>query len=429
MAKILFAPVQVAGHFFPTIPVAHYLKMRGHEIIYCTELNMKEIVEGEGFRYFRVGPGVWPGNLAERFPRVLELRGNPRIHYILKNIYLGFVSVYIRDSLPFIEKEKPDLFVFDSLSFPGPIIAELTGIPWVTTSMFIGMFPSRELPPWTLGWPPPRNVFQQFFYQIVWQAFIFYCRRYDRIINRVRKEHGLKPKRQAFLKSALSPYLYLTFTAFDLEYHQSRLPPQVHLVGPCVWDRPRSYQVPDWLAHFPERPPTVYITIGTVASVFERRFFQMVIEAFRGMPEVQGVMTISYPGQDINRQEVPENLRVEEYIPNSVIVPKVDLVVHHGGFSTTMDCLINGKPAVVIPMDGDQNENGRRVQVAGAGYYLSYKKLNAELLREKIREALRDEEIKAKAVQLSRALGKYDGPERSADLVERLLETGQPVLR
>ncbi len=429
MAKIIFAPVHVAGHFFPTIPVAHALKKRGHEVIYTSEINMKDYVEGEGFTHHRVGPGVWAGNLPEKFPQILKLRGNPRIHFILKEVYLGLAPYYIKDLLPIVKREKPDLMLFDCFSYPGRIVAEMTNTPWVTMAMFLGLIPSWEMPPYSFGLPPPKNLLQKLAYGLGWQVLALYIKRYDRIINRIRKDFGLPPVYRAFLDSAVSPYLYLAFTSFGFEYYQKDLPPQIHLVGPSLWNRPRNYQPPDWLAKFPEKRPAVYITIGTVESVYERSFFRLVMEAFQSMPDVQGLMTVCYPGKDINGMGIPPNLRIEQYVPNSEIIPKVDLVVHHAGFNTTMDCLVHSKPAVAIPMEGDQHENGRRVQVFGVGYRVPYRSLTPEKLRQAIRKALKDESLKANVAKLSQQINKLNGPETSADLIEKFLKTGKPVYR
>lgn len=429
MAKIAFVPVHVAGHFFPTIPVAKALQGRGHNVFYVSERNMTGVVEGEGLPCFEVGPGVWAGNITEKFPKINKLRGNSRIHYILKNAYLGLTAHYIRDAVPIIEREKPDLLVFDSFSFPGPILAELLGLPWVTTSMFLGMIPGNGSPPYSFGWPPPQGAVHRLFYKLVWLALIAYCRRYDAVINRIRGEFGLRPKKMAFLHSALSPYLYLSFTSSDIEYPISHLPPQVHLVGPCVWSAPKDYRPPDWLATFPERRPAVYFTIGTVESAYDRRFFSIAAEAVRQTPQIQAVMTVCYDGPDIRKLPVPGNLRIEKYIPNALIVPKVDLVVHHGGFSTTLDCFMNGTPSIVIPFEGDQNENGRRVSYLKAGYRLRYRDLTARALREAILKALGDSSIAGRSREIASSLGRHNGPQRASDLVERLLCTGRPVLR
>jgi MGT family glycosyltransferase len=429
MARILFAPVHVAGHFYPTIPVAKSLQERGHQVAYISERNMKGVVEGEEIEFFGVGPGVWAGNIAEKYPRVRTLRGNARIHYILKNVYLGLTSHYIREAVPVLKRIRPDLLVFDSFSFPGPILAEMLGIPWVTTSMFLGMIPGNGSPPYSFGWPPSRSRLRGLLYKAAWLALIAYCKQYDAVINRIRKEFGLRPKRMAFLHSALSPYLYLSFTSPHIEYPIHHLPPQVHLVGPSVWSSPRHYRPPEWLLAFPEKRPAVYITIGTVESAYDRRFFSIAAEAVGAVPEIQAVMTVCYEGPDLRNLSLPRNLRVEKYVPNAWIVPKVDLVVHHGGFSTTLDCLMNGKPSVVIPFEGDQNENGMRLSYLRAGRRLRYRNLTARALREAILKVLEDPAFAARSEEIARLLARQNGPQTASDLIERLLKTGRPVLR
>jgi UDP:flavonoid glycosyltransferase YjiC (YdhE family) len=166
-----------------------------------------------------------------------------------------------------------------------------------------------------------------------------------------------------------------------------------------------------------------------VESAYDRRFFSIAAEAVRSAPEIEAVMTVCYDGPDIAEIDIPKNLRIEKYIPNAVIVPKVDLVVHHGGFSTTLDCLMNGTPSIVIPFEGDQNENGRRVSYLRAGYRMRYQDLTAEKLRNAIFKALGDTSIAGRSREIACSLERHNGPETAADLVERLIHTGTPVLR
>jgi UDP:flavonoid glycosyltransferase YjiC (YdhE family) len=54
----------------------------------------------------------------------------------------------------------------------------------------------------------------------------------------------------------------------------------------------------------------------------------------------------------------------------------------------TQKALSHGVPVCVVPFGRDQFENARRVEVAGAGSRLPAKRLNAQRLREKVREAM-----------------------------------------
>jgi UDP:flavonoid glycosyltransferase YjiC (YdhE family) len=90
---------------------------------------------------------------------------------------------------------------------------------------------------------------------------------------------------------------------------------------------------------------------------------------------------------------------------------------------------MNGTPSIVIPFEGDQNENGRRVSYLRAGYRMRYKDLTAEKLKKAIFKALADNSILGRSKEIACSLERHNGPETGADLIERLIHTGTPVLR
>ncbi|MEM8601672.1 MAG: nucleotide disphospho-sugar-binding domain-containing protein, partial [Bacteroidota bacterium] len=95
-------------------------------------------------------------------------------------------------------------------------------------------------------------------------------------------------------------------------------------------------------------------------------------------------------------------------------------VVHHGGAGTTAAGLRAGCPSVVCPFFGDQPFWGRRVHALGAGPEpLRQKHLTAEALAERIRTALNDASIHARAAALGRQLRAEDGVANAVAFLER----------
>jgi UDP:flavonoid glycosyltransferase YjiC (YdhE family) len=64
---------------------------------------------------------------------------------------------------------------------------------------------------------------------------------------------------------------------------------------------------------------------------------------------------------------IPENTRVEQWIPQDAVLREAALVVCHGGSGTTFGALAAGIPLVVCPLFADQAQNGAAVRKAGAG--------------------------------------------------------------
>ncbi len=68
-------------------------------------------------------------------------------------------------------------------------------------------------------------------------------------------------------------------------------------------------------------------------------------------------------------------MRITRFLPHASVVPKVDLVITHGGMGTTQRALAAGVPVCVIPWGRDQNETARRAETCGAGIMIPRSKL------------------------------------------------------
>ena len=55
------------------------------------------------------------------------------------------------------------------------------------------------------------------------------------------------------------------------------------------------------------------------------------------------------------------------YLPLSLVLPTVDLVIHHGGLGTTMAAIRAGRGSVVLPIAFDQDYNARLIEARGLG--------------------------------------------------------------
>ena len=62
---------------------------------------------------------------------------------------------------------------------------------------------------------------------------------------------------------------------------------------------------------------------------------------------------------------IPENVRVERWVPQDEVFREASLVICHGGSGTTFGALAAGLPLVIVPLFADQSSNGHRVADAG----------------------------------------------------------------
>ncbi len=85
---------------------------------------------------------------------------------------------------------------------------------------------------------------------------------------------------------------------------------------------------------------------------------------------------------------LPPEVRWQPQAPFDVLLPKVALLVHHGGIGTTAEALRSGVPQLVLPFAFDQFDNGRRVQKIGAGSVLPAARARSHRLQQEMARLL-----------------------------------------
>ena len=125
-------------------------------------------------------------------------------------------------------------------------------------------------------------------------------------------------------------------------------------------------------------------------------------------------------GPQHDELELAPNMVGEEFLPQTSILPQVDLVITHGGNNTVTECLHFGKPMVVLPLFWDQYDNAQRIDETGFGVRLATYAHEPSELRAAIERLLDDRALAAHLDAVSRRLRAEPGTERAADLIESL---------
>jgi UDP:flavonoid glycosyltransferase YjiC (YdhE family) len=106
----------------------------------------------------------------------------------------------------------------------------------------------------------------------------------------------------------------------------------------------------------------VYATFGTVAPCLGAGPYRALLDAVDGL-DVDVLLTT---GDDLDLAPVPDNVRVERWVPQAEALARAKLVVCHGGSGTVLGALAAGIPLVILPLFADQATNAERLVRAGA---------------------------------------------------------------
>ena len=123
-------------------------------------------------------------------------------------------------------------------------------------------------------------------------------------------------------------------------------------------------------------------------------------------------------GPQAKELELAPNMAGAEFLPQTSILPKVDLVITHGGNNTVTESLYFGKPMVVLPIFWDQHDNAQRIDETGFGVRLDTYEHKADEILGAISGLLGDPEATSALSRLSGRLQELNGTEVAASRIE-----------
>jgi UDP:flavonoid glycosyltransferase YjiC (YdhE family) len=155
----------------------------------------------------------------------------------------------------------------------------------------------------------------------------------------------------------------------------SSFPPSL---DPSDWPDTRRFRSPqgtsrpagEWCSV--EGAPLIYVTFGSVLGHLPEAAgtYRCALDAVAGLP-ARVLMTVGRATDVASLGAVPDNTRVEQWVPQDAVLGRAALVVCHGGSGTTFGALAAGVPVVICPLFADQPRNARAVEAAGAGVVLA----------------------------------------------------------
>ncbi|KQQ96553.1 glycosyltransferase [Massilia sp. Leaf139] len=148
-----------------------------------------------------------------------------------------------------------------------------------------------------------------------------------------------------------------------------------------------------------------------------RRYFAHAIEATRLLGERAVFLT---PHRDQLPEELPRHVLWQEYVPLRALLPRIAVLVHHGGIGTTAEALLAGTAQLVVPLAHDQFDNGARVEALGVGVALPATRLNTRRLVACLGALLDDEGVRGRCRALAGNFERDAGVEEVVRALEGL---------
>jgi MGT family glycosyltransferase len=387
------------------------LRERGHRVVFVIEESFAGSLEAQGFdeRLMRLGPPPEveeePGQFWKDFIReTAPVFRKPTIDQLAEFIEPTWRALcdgarYVDDRLrDIIDEVEPDAIVEDNVvCFPA---IQHSGRPW---ARIVSCNPLElkdpDVPPVFSGYPATdRTGWDEFraeydrAHRELWNEFDAFMR-----------ESGAPPLPELeFIHE--SPTLNLFLYPEEADYPRAQpLGPTWHRLDSCV--RTTEDEWPE-LAAFAGDGALVYLSLGSLGSA-DVDLMRRLVASLADSPH----RFVVSKGPQHDQYELAGNMRGAEFLPQTRILPHVDLVITHGGNNTVTECFHFGKPMIVLPLFWDQYDNAQRVDELGFGVRLD--------TYGAVERLLSDDVVYARMRPIADRLRGSPGTARAADLIER----------
>ncbi|MFH8371838.1 activator-dependent family glycosyltransferase [Streptomyces sp. NPDC018031] len=417
--RVLFVTFPWRTHLYLTVPMAWALRTAGHEVHVASSPELTGVITGTGL------PAVAAGSaepLQDKGDRIIQQAARtgmvlPRIEYDeaaverlgwadLKTYYTLFTLIHqaandsmVEDLVAYCRWWKPDLVVWESMSYAGAIAAAAVGVPHAR--MHLAMDVGHRLRRRFLGLrehqaPGDRD-------------------------DPVAEWLGGWAGKYGF---DVSEELLTGQFTIDQMPDSVRLTSEVRNVSVRYVPHNGPSVIPEWSRRAPAAPrvlATFGVSMWSVAGShpISVREIQEILDSVADL-DIELVLTLSEKFQR-KLKRVPGNTRIVEFAPLHVVIPSCSAVIHHGGVPAFCGAASHGVPQLMVSLIAqDARVRGARLAELGAGLWIPPEEMTGPRFREDLVRLLEDPSFRSGAERLRREMLAQPSPNDVVPELEKL---------
>lgn len=182
-----------------------------------------------------------------------------------------------------------------------------------------------------------------------------------------------------------------------------------------VRETDEDYVVPADIANRHDDSALIYLSLGSLGGA-DVGLMQRLVDVL-GTTRHRFIVS---KGPQADRITLADNMVGAQMLPQTKVIPEVDLVISHGGNNTVTETLHFGKPLIILPLFWDQYENAQRIDELGFGVRLNtYGFTDAELTGA-VDRLLADTVLRERLAAIGESVRARDGLRVGADVIEQV---------
>jgi UDP:flavonoid glycosyltransferase YjiC (YdhE family) len=424
MARIVITTFGSAGDINPFIALGLGLRAWGHDVVFAVEDNARPSAAAAGFPISHLSGdalGLIHAHVGEELDQRAPLQW---VRSAVRGYLLPTLRPRIRELLAACV--GADLLVAEFTQVAAVFVADLLAIPLVSVVLSPSVVPSATSAPVPLPFRLPRPA-QRATNRVAWALSLWTLGWiFDRPVNRIRRDYGLRPYPQWLAMGADNTSAQLVAVAVSsvLCPPAPDWPELVHETGFLFWDWPPTWRMPEELAAFCAAPgPIVAVSCGSIALDRAAAFAAFYRDSLDAVRAVGARALVIGATPAVLPDPLPLDVCALPFAPFSAIYPRCTAVVHHGGIGTAAQALRAGVPQLVVPWGLDQFWTAEQVERIGAGRVLPHRHYTATRAAAALRELLQSGGYRQRCAAIARKVGAEDGVGTLCAMIQDTLAT------
>jgi glycosyltransferase (activator-dependent family) len=423
--RILVTVFATKPHLYNLVPMAWAMQAAGHEVRVASHPDLAETITRTGLTAVPVGNALNmmaslqdkaadAGSVAATWENLTSGMIETRAEKLTWNYVLGAFTMacttdfeyltdrsMLDDLVDFARHWKPDLVLWDALTFAGPVAARACGAAH-----------ARML----FGLDHIRRMYERYVRLMAEQPA---ARRDDPVSDWLRG-------RMDRAGLTFEPHMALELMTGQVTVDPTPQWMQVPVDGPRLPVRYVPYNgpstVPAWIYDKPERP-RVCLSLGVSGRELLGGEFVSVGDLLHALArlDIELIATLN-ADQLATVDTLPHNVRIVDFVPLNELAPTCAAVIHHGGFGTLGNVLVHGIPSLTIPAPWwDEADLGRHLHRRHAGAYLDPTDLTPDTLTTAVHDLLHDPTYRHNAHTIQHEIRTTPSPAAVTADLERLV--------
>jgi MGT family glycosyltransferase len=409
MARFWFTSAPLPGHldWGGLLKTAQALCDAGHDVLWVSEERIGGLVTQAGVPFAAVPQTGWrwpPPPLPTMAQFVNEHMVTLRYRRALDTWLSADLVAQGTGALRNLAERMgpPDVIVTDPFLAAAALAAEMFGVPLVVGG-------------WASG--PPLDEDQLLYIQRQLGAearerIARLCAQFG--VQGMNFSEGLAP-------SVQSPVLHISY--FSPTWHQGEaILPQTEFVGGRV--TPPRGDPPQWLTDIPPDQPLGMVTLGSTFTG-DLAFFAQGAQAIAAADMIPIVVIGPGPlppaAKERLKAALPGGTRLLNWVDYDQVLPRLRVMVHHGGMGTTHAAIVHAIPQVIVPHAADQRGQARRARQAKVGLELTPLDIRRGQLKTAVQAIISTEWVLERVRALAEEFAALGGPSRAAQLLEAVV--------